>query len=100
MMLLVILLSMSVIYSTLSAMRHQIHGDNCHLHLNINLNYVTVWIGARSGLLISMLEKLNLFDQSNNTGAIDMKMGAFVLEMLELIFSSKFDWGCYIFSNT
>ena len=99
-MLLVILLSMSVIYSTLSAMRHQIHGNNCHLHLNINLNYVTVWIGARSGLLISMLEKLNLFDQSNNTGAIDMKMGAFVLEMLEQIFSSKFDWGCYIFSNT
>ena len=61
MMLLVILLSMSVIYSTLSVMRHQIHGNNCHLHLNLNLNYVTLWIGARSGLLISMLEKLNLF---------------------------------------
>ena len=60
-MLLVILLSMSVIYSTLSVMRHQIHGNNYHLHLNLNLNYVTLWIGARSGLLISMLEKLNLF---------------------------------------
>ena len=44
--------------------------------------------------------ELVLFDQSNNTGAIDMKMGASVLEMLELIFSSKFDWGCYIISNT
>ena len=61
MMLLVILLSMSVIYSTLSVMRHQIHGNNCHLHLNLNLNYVTLWIGARSGLLVLMLEKLNLF---------------------------------------
>ena len=91
---------MSVIYSTLSVMRHQIHGNNCHLHLNFNLNYVTLWIGAWSGLLISMLEKLNLFDQSNNTDAIDMKTGASVHEMLELIFSSKFDWGCYIISNT
>ena len=98
MMLLVILLSMSVIYSTLSVMRHQIHGNNCHLHLNLNLNYVTLWIGARSGLLISMLEKLNLFCLI--TGAIDMKMGASVLEMLELIFSSKFNWDCYIISNT
>ena len=39
------------------------------------------------------------FDQSNNTGAIDVKMDKFVLEekssfrMLQLIFCSKFDWG-------
>ena len=43
-------------------------------------------------------------DQSNNTGAVDMKMDGSVLEekasfqMLGLTFSSKLDWGCYIIS--
>ena len=47
---------------------------------------------------------LVLFDRSNNTGAIDMKIDGSVLEekssfnMLGLTFSSKLDWGCYIFS--
>ena len=42
------------------------------------------------------------FDQSNNTGAIDVKIDGSVLEekssfkMLGLIFSSKLDWGSYI----
>ena len=42
------------------------------------------------------------FDQSDNTGAIDMKMDVSVLEeklsfkMLGLIFSSKLDWDSYI----
>ena len=42
------------------------------------------------------------FDQSNNTGAIDVKMDGSVLEekssfkMLGLTFSSKLDWGSYI----
>ena len=41
-------------------------------------------------------------DQSNNTGAIDVKMDGSVLEeklslkLLELTFSSKWDWGSYI----
>ena len=41
-------------------------------------------------------------DQSNNTGAIDVKMDEFVLEekssfkTLGLTFSSKLDWGSYI----
>ena len=45
---------------------------------------------------------LVLFDLSNNTGAVDVKMGGYVLEekssfnMLSLTFSSKFDWGSYI----
>ena len=45
-----------------------------------------------------------LFDQSNNTGAIDVKMDRSVLEekasfkMLGLTFSSKLDWGSYIIS--
>ena len=42
------------------------------------------------------------FNQSNNTGAIDVKMDVFVAEeklpfkMLGLTFSSKLDWGSYI----
>ena len=44
------------------------------------------------------------FDQSNNNGSIDVKMGGSILEekssfkMLELTFSSKLDWGSYIIS--
>ena len=44
------------------------------------------------------------FHQSNNTGAIDVKMHGSVLEenssfkMLRLTFSSKLDWGSYIIS--
>ena len=44
------------------------------------------------------------FDQSNDTGAIDLKMDESVLEekssfkMLGLTFSSKLDWGSYIIS--
>ena len=43
------------------------------------------------------------FDRSNKTGAVDLKMDGFVLEvksfkMLELTFSSKLDWGFYIIS--
>ena len=44
------------------------------------------------------------FDQSNKTGAIDVKMDGSVLEerssfkMLELTFSSKLDWDSYITS--
>ena len=48
--------------------------------------------------------QLDLFDQSNNTGAVDVKMNGSVLEekssfkMLGLTFSSKLDWGSYIIS--
>ena len=48
--------------------------------------------------------RLVSFDQSNNTGAIDLKMDGFVLEekssfkMLGLTFSSNLDWGSYIIS--
>ena len=57
---------------------------------------------AGSDLLISILEKeLVSFDQSNNTGAIDVKTDESVLrekssfKMLWLSFSSKLDWGSY-----
>ena len=48
--------------------------------------------------------QLVLFDRSNNTGAIDVKMDGSVLEekssfkMLGLTFSSKLDWRSYIIS--
>ena len=48
--------------------------------------------------------QLVLFDQSKNTGTIDVKMDGSVLEektsfkMLGLTFSSKLDWGSYIMS--
>ena len=55
-----------------------------------------MWTGAESGLLISMLKKqLVLFDWSNNTGVIDVKMDVSVLEeklsfkMLGLTFSCQ-----------
>ena len=50
--------------------------------------------------------QLALLDQSNNTGAIDVKMDGSVLEekssfkMLGLTFSSKLDWCSYIMSIT
>ena len=48
--------------------------------------------------------QLAVFDQSNNTGAFDVKMVGSVFEkkssfqMQSLIFFSKFDWGSYIIS--
>ena len=48
--------------------------------------------------------KLVLFDQSKNTGAIDVKMDGYVLQekssfkMLGLTFSTILDWGCYLIS--
>ena len=55
---------------------------------------------------VDFAEKTQLvsFDQSQNTGAIDVKMDGSVLEeetsfkMLGLTFSSKLDWGFYIVS--
>ena len=61
-MLSVILLSMLMIpFSTLGVIRHLICDNNQSWPLNLNLTYEKLWNGAESGLLISMLEKLNLF---------------------------------------
>ena len=84
-----------------------ISGKNFNWLLNLNLIYMTMWTGVRSGLFISMLDRkteLVSFNQSNNTGSIDVKMDGSVLEenssfkMLWLTFSSKLDWGSYIIS--
>ena len=62
MMLSVILLSMlMILLSILSVIRHLICGNNFNWLLNLNLIYQTLWTGPGSGLLISMLEKLNWF---------------------------------------
>ena len=58
MMFYVILLSMLMI---LSVIRHLICGNNWNWFLNLNLIYETLWSGAGSGVLISMLEKHGWF---------------------------------------
>ena len=47
--------------STLSVIRHLICSNNYSWLLNFNLTNKTLQTGARSSLLISMLEKLTLF---------------------------------------
>ena len=87
---------------TLSVIKHLICGSNKNWHLNLNLIYETLWAGAGSGLLISMLEKFNWF--FNNTVAIDMKINGSVHEekssfkILGLTFSSKLNSSSYIIS--
>ena len=62
MMLSVILLSMlMILFSTLDVIRHLVLGNNQNQLPNLNLTYETLWTGAESDLLISMLEKLNQF---------------------------------------
>ena len=57
---------------------------------------------ARSGLFNAGKTQLVSFDQSNNTGSIDVKMDGSEekssFKMLGLTFSSKLDWGSYIIS--
>ena len=48
-----------MLLSTLSVIKHFICGNNKNWLLNLHLIYETVWAGARSSLLISLLEKLN-----------------------------------------
>ena len=62
MMLSVILLSMlMILLFILIVIRHLICGNNLNWLVNLNLIYKTLWTGARSGLLISMLGKLSWF---------------------------------------
>ena len=69
-MLSVILLSVLMIQlSILSLRRHLICDNNQNGRLNLSLIYETLWTGAGSGLLISVLEKL---DQFGLTGLITL----------------------------
>ena len=62
-MLSIILLSMlMILLSTLSVIRHLIcSNNNLNWLLNLNLIYKILWTRVRSGLLISMLRKVNWF---------------------------------------
>ena len=60
-MLSVILLSMLLLLSTQSVIRHLVFENKQNWLLKLNLIYKTQWTGVGSGLLISMLEKLNSF---------------------------------------
>ena len=58
----VTLLSMlMILLSILTEIRRLICGNNLNWLLNLNLIYETLWTGVRSGLLISILGKLNWF---------------------------------------
>ena len=58
----VILLSMLMILPSIQSMiRHLIRGNNFNWFLHLNLTYKALWTGVRSGLLISILGKLNWF---------------------------------------
>ena len=50
-----------ILLSIVSVIRHVICGNKLNWLLNLNLIYKTIWTGVRSGLLISMLGKLNWF---------------------------------------
>ena len=78
----ILLYLLIILLSTLNLIRHLICGNNQNWFLNLNLIYETLWTGAGSGLLISMLKKTHLvsFDQSVDTGAIYMEVDGSVLE--------------------
>ena len=61
-MLFVILLSiLMILFFIVSVIRHLICGNSLNWLLNFNLIYQTLWTGLRSGLLISMVGKLDWF---------------------------------------
>ena len=102
MMLSVILISMLIILSILRVISHLICGNNQDWPLNLNLihearDWGRKWLADFNAELVS-------FDQSNNSGAINVKMDTSVLKkksffkILGLTFSSKLDWGSYIIS--
>ena len=79
-------------------------GNNYNWFQNLNLR--DTLDKGRKWLVYFNADKTRLvsFCQSNNTGAIDVKIDEFVLEersslkMLGLSFSSKLDWNSYIIS--
>ena len=92
------MVSVILLLSILSVIRHLIHGNNFNWLLNLNLIYKTLWTGVRSGLLITMLRKLNWF-RLIGLKTMVLLMDGFVVEekssfkILGWIFSSKLDWG-------
>ena len=70
----------------------------------MNLIYETLDWGRKWLVFNAGKTQLVLFDQSSNTGALEVKMDGSVHEeklsfkMLQLTFSSKLDWDSYIIS--
>ena len=105
-MLSVILLSMlMILLPILSVIRHLICGNNWNwpLDLEYDLRDTVDW--GKYGVVDFNAGKsqLVLFDQSNNTGFVDVKMDGSVLEeessfKMLVLSSSKLDWGSYIIS--
>ena len=98
MMLSVILLSiLMIILSTLSVITHLIYDNKQSLLLNCNLIYEKKWGRERLVDFNAEMAQLVSFDQSSNTGAVDVKMDGSAFEeklsfkMLGLPFSSKLD---------
>ena len=101
-----ILLSMlMILLSAVIVIRHLICGNNQNWLLKLNLIYKTLDWG-RKWLVDFNARKIQLalFNRSNNTDAVDVKMDGSVLEenssfmMLGLIFSSILNCGSYIIS--
>ena len=106
MMLSMVSLSMlMIVLSILSLIKHLICGNNLNWLLNLNLINKTLDWGKKwlSDFNVGKTQLVS-FDQSNNTGSIDLKMDGSDLEdkssfrMLGLVFSSKLDWGSCIIS--
>ena len=57
----ILLYMLMILLFILNVIRHLICGNNLNWLLNFNLIYKTLWTELRSGLLISMLGKLNWF---------------------------------------
>ena len=83
---------------------HEILCKQKPLCAHIACTFITVCTICRALDFSAGKNQLVLFDWSNNTGAIDVKMNGYVLEerssfkMLGLSFSFKLDWGSYIIS--
>ena len=79
---------------TVIVIKYLICGNNWSWLLNLNLIYKTLLTGAGSDFSAGETWLVFSFDQSNNTGTIDLKMDSSVLEeksftMQALAFSSK-----------
>ena len=102
----VMLLSiLMILLSVLNVIKHLIFGSNLNWFLNLNLIYETLWTGARSGLLISIIGKPNWLCLTRLITLVllmwkmmDLFLRKLSFRMLGLTFSSNLDWSSYIIS--
>ena len=70
----ILLYMLMILLYTLNVIRHTICGNSYNWLLNLNLIYEILWTGAESGLLISMLENLNLFNLTSLITLVLLKL--------------------------